>query len=148
ALDVNIQLFEAGDQEALVLVLRVDEPVRKGAPARAQAAEVEVRGSSASGPEICCGEHQARFDHFVGDTELAVELQRPRLNRQRTRSGPWFGRFVDDADPDAEPGEPESEHQTGRAGADDEDFRVHTRSSEVGSRTSELHARERVLLPM
>ena len=74
-----------------MLVLRVDEPVRKGAPARAQPAEIEVRRPSASGPEICRGEHQARFDNFVGEAELAVELQRPRLNGQRTGSGAWFG---------------------------------------------------------
>ena len=84
-----------------------------------------MRSSSASGPEICCGELESRFDHLVGKTELAVELQGPRLHCQRSRGRAGFGRSVDDAHPDAEPGEPESEREAGRSGADDENLGVH-----------------------
>src|SRR5439155_25518787 len=125
SLDAHVQLFEPLDEEALVLVLRVDEPVWIGAPAQAQLAELDVRGLPGSGPEVRCGEHQPGFDDLIGEAELAIELQRARLQRQRARSGAGLGSLIDDAGPDAEPGEPESEDEARRAGADDEHFGVH-----------------------
>ena len=108
-----------------MLVLWVDEPVWIGAPAHAQLAELDVRRLPGSGPEVRCGEHQPGFDDLIGEAELAVELQRARLQRQRARSGAGLGSLIDDAEPDAEPGEPESEDEARRAGADDEHFGVH-----------------------
>src|SRR5207244_6804328 len=125
SLDAHVQLFEPLDEEALVLVLWVDEPVWIGTPAHAQLAEIDVRRLPASGPEVRCGEHQPGFDDLIGEAELAVELKRARLQRQRARSGAGLGSLIDDAEPDAEPGEPESEDEARRAGADDEHFGVH-----------------------
>ena len=81
ALDTNAQLFEVRDQQSLVFVLRVEQPVRKGCGDRAQLAELDVRRPLASRPQIRGGEPEAGGDHLVGETELAVELQRPRLHR-------------------------------------------------------------------
>jgi hypothetical protein len=127
ALDLHAQLFESIDQEALVLVLRIDEPIWIRALAHAQRAKPDVRRLPASRPEIRRGEHEARFDDFAGETELAVELQRPRLHRHRARGRAWLCGLVDDADPYAQLCEPESEHQTGRARANDENVGVDTR---------------------
>src|SRR5207302_2091951 len=121
---VHVELLEALDQEPLMLVLRVDEPVRIWTPACAQGSELEVRDLPRSGPEVRCRKHETRFDHLAGETELAIELQRPRLHRQSARGGPGLGRLVDDANPDAEASEPQREHEAGRTGADDENFGV------------------------
>ncbi len=32
----------------------------------------------------------------VSEVQLLVEFERPRLNRQGPRGGPWLGRLVDD----------------------------------------------------
>ena len=129
AVDVHVELCETLDQEPLVFVLRVDEAVRIRALALAECAELDVRHLLRPGPEIRPRKLEAGLDHLAGETELAIELQRPRLDRQSAGGRPGLGRPVDDADPDAQPGEPESEHEARRTGADDEDFGVHARQS-------------------
>src|SRR5438105_13489517 len=129
ALDAHVQLFEPLDQETLVLVLRVDEPEWIGTPAHAECAKLDVRGSGASGPKIRRGEDETCLDHCVGEAELAIVLERARLHGQRSRGGAGLGGLVDDADADAQPGEPESEDEASRTGADDEDFGVPARKN-------------------
>src|SRR5205085_5281182 len=53
--------------------------------------------------------------------ERLVELERARLNRERTRRGAGLGRFVDDANADAQPREPQGEDEPRRPRSDDED---------------------------
>src|SRR6266478_860747 len=77
-LDAHVQFFQPLDEEALVLVLRIDEPVGIGARDHAEPAELDVRRPGAAGPEIRGAELESRVDNFVRETELAVELQRPR----------------------------------------------------------------------
>src|SRR5205807_1650817 len=101
------------------------EPVGKGARVRAWPAELDVRRPGASGPEIRGGELESRADHFVREAELPVELQRPRLHRERTRRAARSIGLVDDANPDPQPGQPESEHEAGGSGADDENLGFH-----------------------
>jgi hypothetical protein len=80
------------------------------------------------------------LDHFVRKTELVVEFQRPRLHRERARSAARSSGLVDDANPDPQPGQRESEHEAGGSGADDENLGVHpanvtaasTRGSAIG----------------
>src|SRR5215813_9468919 len=62
------------------------------------------------------------FDHWVGEVEQAVELERPGMHRQRTGSGSRFGSLVDNARLDAEPAQPERKHQPGWTGADNQNF--------------------------
>src|SRR3989454_189265 len=141
SLDAHVQLFEPLDEEALVLVLRVDEPVGKGALARAEPAELDVRRSPASSPEVRRGEHQPRFDQLVGETELAVELQRSRLHCERPRSAAGSSGLVDDANLDPQTSKPESEHEAGGSCADDENLGVHAASlTEASTRSSRCGA--------
>ena len=54
--------------------------------------------------------------------DLPIELQRPRLQRERMGSEPRTRRPVDDADTNAKAGQPEGMRQASRAGAGDQDF--------------------------
>ena len=64
----------------------------------------------------------AASDDFVGEIELAIEFQRPRLDRQRPRRGSRLRGLVDDPNLDALLREPEREHQSRGARADDQNF--------------------------
>ena len=97
----------------------------KRARDRAEPAELDVRRPGAPGPEIRGAELESRVDNFVRETELAVELQRPRLHRERSRSVTRSSGLVDDANLDPQPSQPESEHEAGGSGADDENLGVH-----------------------
>src|SRR5712671_179930 len=131
ALDADAPLCEPRDEEALVLVLRVDEPERIRALACAKSPQLDAGPPLASGPEIRRREDEPRVDDLAGEAELAVELQRARLHRKGTRGRARLGRLVDDADSYARPGEPESEYEPRRTSADDEDFAVHGSNSTV-----------------
>ncbi len=58
--------------------------------------------------------------HGVGQIQLTIQLQRARLHRQRPRGGAGRGGLVDDTHAHAQFAQPQSQHQTGRAGADDQ----------------------------
>ena len=74
-------------------------------------------------------------DDLVGQPELPVELERPRVHAQRARRRPGLRGLVDDAHAHAEPAEPEGEHQARRARAGDEDLGIrHGQSSRTGAR--------------
>ena len=75
----------------------------------------------------------AALDHGVGEVELAVEFERARLNGQGARGRAGLRRLVDDAHLDAELGEPERQDETGRAGADDQNIRIHHSFDYTGS---------------
>src|ERR1700677_673126 len=62
----------------------------------------------------------ASFDDLVGEIELAVELQRSRLHCDGARSRSRRRGLVDDAEADALLCEPEREHQSRGACADDQ----------------------------
>src|SRR5712671_4220815 len=125
ALDVHAPLCEPRDEEALVLVLRVDEPERIRALACAKSPQLDAGPPLASGPEIRRREDEPCVDDLAGEAELAVQLQRARLHRKGTRGRARLGSLVDDADPYARPREPESEYESRRTSADDENFAVH-----------------------
>jgi hypothetical protein len=58
--------------------------------------------------------------HWLGQIELAIELQRAGLNSHGTRSFTRPTALVDDPYADALPVEPKSKNQPGRAGSDNE----------------------------
>jgi hypothetical protein len=62
--------------------------------------------------------------HGVGKVELAVEFERPRLNRQGPRGGPGLCRLVKDAHHDPELGEPERQDQPSETGTNDQNLTV------------------------
>ncbi len=74
----------------------------------------------ASDPKIDGGYVVTFGDHGLGEVELAVEFERAGLHREGARGGSGLGGLVDDANLDAEPGQPKRQHQTGRAGTDDQ----------------------------
>jgi hypothetical protein len=103
-----------------VLVLRKNQGVRERAETGADVAERNVAHLSAGDPDIRRDDFPSARDHRVGETELAVPLERACLHRNRARRGPGLWRLVNDPDGNAEARQPQREHQTGGAGADDE----------------------------
>src|SRR5262249_1652111 len=63
-------------------------------------------------------------DDRVGQADLVVELQHPRLDGQGAGGSTWLSGLVDDPHRDAEPGQPEREDETGGSGPDDQDRAV------------------------
>ena len=61
--------------------------------------------------------------HRIGNAELAVEFERSGMDSQRPRGHSRLASLVDDAEMRAEGLEPQGKGETGRPGADDEDFR-------------------------
>jgi hypothetical protein len=89
----------------------------------------EVDGLDAAGPEVGSPDATAAFDDGVVEEDLAVELERARLDGEGARRGAGAWRLVDDADFDAELGQPEGEHEAGRSGADDQNGLLHAYGS-------------------
>ena len=87
---------------------------------RADRLKRQARRRLALHPEIDGGNLVASFHNGVGEVQLSVEFERPRLNRQGPRGGPGLGRLVDDAHFGAKLGQPERQHQTRRTSADDQ----------------------------
>src|SRR5256885_5622769 len=127
ALDPYPEVPEPLDEEALVLVLRIDESVGIRAERGAERAELDMPRSPSTRPEIRGGKLETRLDHLVGESELAIELQGPHLDGESPGGRAWLLRLVDDADANAKSREPDREHEPGRSGSDDEDLGVHTR---------------------
>ena len=87
-----------------MLVLGEDEHVRKGAGALAEGAEFDVADVLAFFyPEVDGFELVAFADDFVGEAELAVELEGAGVDDEGARGRARFGGFVDDADANAQP---------------------------------------------
>src|SRR5215471_8945106 len=62
------------------------------------------------------------LDHFVGEIELAVQLESARLHRECARGSAGFRAAIDDAHSDVLPPEPQRQCESGGAGANDEDL--------------------------
>src|SRR5665213_2568109 len=108
------------DQQALVLVLREDEQERVGGEAQAHRLEGRPRGLPALDPQIDRRRLVAALDHFAGEVHLAIEFERPRLDRHGPRGGPRLGDPIDDANLDAQLGQPQRQHQPRRPRPDDQ----------------------------
>ena len=78
-------------------------------------------------PEIRGDDPPSALDDRIGEADLAVELERPCLHGKRARGRPRFRRLVDDPHAHAQPRQPQGQHQTGRACADDEDVGIANR---------------------
>ena len=83
ALDVDAGVRQAIDQQALVLVLRKDQRIGKRAEARAHFAENGVRRPLPGDPEIDGDHLPPALDDRLSETDLAVKLERPRVQDQR-----------------------------------------------------------------
>ncbi len=79
---------------------------------------------AAGDPEMCGWDFASSRMQRLGQSHLAIELERARLHRKGARRRRWLRVLVDDANGDAHPRQPECEDESGRTGADDEDFRA------------------------
>src|SRR5439155_18772123 len=106
----------------LVLWEDMQEWIRR--EVRADALEGQARRRFALDPQIDRRNLMAMFDHGVSKVELAVELERPRLDRQGSRGCAGLCRLVDDADFHPELSEPERQDQARGTGANDQNVAV------------------------
>src|SRR6516162_9514873 len=105
-----------------MLVLREDMQERIGRQVRADTLEGQARRRFALHPQIDRRNLVAEFEHGIGQIELAVEFERPRLNRQRPRSRAGLWHLVDNADLYSKPRQPERQDQSSGTGANDQDI--------------------------
>ena len=122
--DVDAGLVEAVDQHAFVFVLRKDQHVRERTDARSDIAECRAGHLSARRPEIDRGHRTSTGDDGVGKADLAVPLESPGVHGQRAGRRARLRRLVDDAHANAQPCEPQGQHQPCGPGANDEDFGI------------------------
>ena len=128
ALHRHSQQIEPFDQHALVSVLREDKREGERGQLLAHAIQGQPCDLGALNPEVRPRNLDAAVDERVGHPKLAVELQRASRDGQGTRGGSRLSGLVEDPHGDAEPGQPEREHETGGAGAGDQDLDVGPRS--------------------
>ena len=107
--DRDAALRERVDQKALVLVLREGEHIRKGTQPTPHVAERDATHLSTSDPEIGGGELQSALHDVVGQSNLAIQLECARLNRDRAGRRTRLRDLVDDAHTYAESLEKERE---------------------------------------
>ena len=75
--------------------------------------------SLAGNPEIRGHRFAPALNYRICEPDLAVELERSRLNGQGARGRSWFGRLVNDSHPYAQPRQPQGQHQACRSCAYD-----------------------------
>ena len=112
--------FQAFDQQTLVLVLRKYFEERVGRQPFAHPAQRQARYRFALDPEVGRRHAMTALYHGVDKVELAVQLQRPRLHRQRPGCGAGCRCLVENPHADPQFAQPQCEHQPGRTGADDQ----------------------------
>ena len=121
ALDLHPQGLQPVDQYSLVSVLRKDEREgERGQTLSDHDPKAAVR-PCALNPEVGRRNLDATLDEWLGHLELSVKLQRASRDGQGTRGRSRLGRLVDDTHGNAEPGQPERQHEPGGAGPDDQD---------------------------
>ena len=113
-------------------ILRKDMQEGIGREIRTDGFEGKARRRFALHPQIDRRNRVPMGHHGIGEVELAIEFERPRLHGQGTGGRAGLGSLVDDADPDPELGQPERENQAGRSGADNQNvdashFVLHSR---------------------
>src|SRR5688572_18047072 len=101
-------------------VLGIDQHERIRRNFSACVAQGYTRPVPAACPHIHGWGFIAGLYHWLGQIELAIELQRAGLNSHGTRSFTRPTALVDDPYADALPVEPKSKNQPGRAGSDNE----------------------------
>ena len=93
SLDLNAGLSQALNQQTLVLVLRKDQRVGERTEPNAHFSKNCTSSSLAGDPEIRGNGLPSTLHHRFGKANLAVELERPCLNSERARRGPWAPLF-------------------------------------------------------
>src|SRR6476646_3841902 len=107
-------------EHPLMRVLRIHEREGDGTQSLADGVDADTSPWSAAHPEIDRRYLDAARHSVVRDSDLPVQLERARLDGQRSRRRSRSVRAIDDADRHPEPREPECEDESRRAGTDDE----------------------------
>jgi hypothetical protein len=107
-----------------MLVLREDECVRVRTDPGAHVAEHCARHLTTCDPHVRGQYVVAARNDRVGQTDLAIELERASLHGDGPGGCPWRRRLVDDSHRDPQSCQPERHHQTGRPGAHDQHLRA------------------------
>ena len=124
-LDRQAKLAQPVAHDALVVVLAEDQDVGIGRHGTSGVAERHPRHLPPLRPHVGAGGDLAKFESAIGDAELWVDLQRARLHAERPGLLRWSGVAVDDAHAHASADQLVGQHQSGRAGPDHQDVRIH-----------------------
>ncbi len=84
-------------------------------------------------PHGCAGASLAELQRAVDDAELGVDLQGTGLHAERAALLGGPGMPIDDLDAHAAPHQLVGEHEAGRAGADNQDVRIHIAPPATGT---------------
>ncbi len=120
-LDANAGPLEMVDEHPLMRVLRIHEREGEGTQSLADGVDRDASPWSATHPEIEGRYLDAARHGVVCDSDLPVELERARLDGQRSRRRSRSVGAIDDPDRHPEPREPEGEDESRRSGANNED---------------------------
>ena len=105
-----------------MFVLRQAQHERVGAESGADRAQRQAGQFPARLVEMHGLDPDPQRDEFVGKAHLLVKLQRARMHGHGARGLAGAAVAVDDAKRHAMAGQPQGEHEAGRAGADDQDL--------------------------
>ena len=106
ALDLHSSLRQAIDQQTFVLVLRINQRVRKRTQPRAHVAEDGACRRFSGHPQVYGRHLSPALDDRFGETDLLIQLERSCLHGKRARRGPRFRGLVDDPYARAQPPQP------------------------------------------
>ncbi|MNQ51970.1 hypothetical protein D3C85_659710 [compost metagenome] len=112
--------LQALDQQPFVLVLRENFQERVGCQSLADLGQWQVRHGFTLDPEVGSRHPMAVLHNRVGQPELSIQFQRPRLDSQCPGRGAWGRGLVDNPHAHAQLAQPQRQDQAGRAGADDQ----------------------------
>ena len=140
-LDANAGPLEMVDEHPLMRVLRIHEREGEGTQSLADGVDPDASPWSAAHPEIDGGYLDAARHGVVCDSDLPVELERARLDGQRSRRRSRSFGAINDPDRHAEPRQPERQNESRRAGANDEDWGARFRHASFGFRTPARRSR-------
>ena len=125
----NAELAQLLAHDPLIVVLAEDQDVGIGRHQAPGVAQRHPRHLPALRPDVGAGGDPAELQRTLDDAELWVDLQRARLHAERPRLLRRSGVAVDDAHANAAADQLVGQHQSGRAGADDQDVRIHCEPS-------------------
>ena len=115
-------------------VLREDLHEGIGGQTAADIGEVEMSFGFAFNPEIDASHFVPAIDDGLVEFELTIKFEGAGLNGHGAGGQAWSFVFVDDADPDAELGQPQCQNQTRRTRSCNQNIAFHGVASLVLTR--------------
>jgi hypothetical protein len=124
-LDVDTMLPKGVPEQALVVILAQDQEVGIGAQTLANVSYWNPCSAPPSRPDVRAHGALPELEGSLRDAEMGVDLEGPSLDTQRSRLQRRTRVAVDDPKPHSAASQLISQHQTGRAGSNDQDISVH-----------------------